>query len=63
MIDRLLDPKDAAEILNCSPWTLKDWRLKKRYWEYLEPLFVRIGSRWKCRESVARELAAHGFPR
>lgn len=63
MQDRLLEPKDAGVIMACSPLSLKKWRLTKRYWPDLEPLFVQVGSRWKCRESVARQLAETGFPR
>lgn len=47
--DRLLDPKEAAEVLACSTSTLSSWRNSGRHGDLLP--FIKLGGRIRYRES------------
>jgi excisionase family DNA binding protein len=43
--ERLLTPEQAAERLQISPYTFKDWLKKGKF------PGVKVGNRWRARES------------
>lgn len=51
----LLNPKSAAEFLNCSEWTLAEWRCKG-----IGPRYCKLGNRVRYSPSALAEwVEAH----